>query len=278
MPAFHSPKLSLSLSLSLLPCFLRALLGKWNSESERRGMPIGNKQRRNAFTRPLRIGETIRQRRVIHKKSYFCREKRDKSKISLRCTGSLFLPQNMLHLARKHTVKIRNLNISCPCAGETRMIPPLESPDWSLSLPRYHFEISNNFRNLVQHLRRCEFPFDPSRDQRGKRVEHTSATFRVKGVAVLALRPFAQPLGRPILSIRVLVVFLPGTGRPGIPRNSRTWSPTWKIIAVSSQARARALVADDDGGGGNGRRNIGKSCGNMIIGKSTLGVARCAVY
>jgi len=41
---------------------------------------------------------------------------------------------------------------------------------------------------------------------------------------------------------------------------------------------ARALVADDDGGGGNGRRNIGKSCGNMVIGKSTLGVARCAVY
>lgn len=74
------------------------------------------------------------------------------------------------------------------------------------------------------------FPFDrriaatrdfhpASRDQRGKHVEHTSAAFRIKGVAVFALRSLAQPLGRPIFPILVLVVFFFRAGRPGIPWN-----------------------------------------------------------
>jgi hypothetical protein len=47
------------------------------------------------------------------------------------------------------------------------------------------------------------------------------------------------------------------------------------MVAVKNYSRL-ILDMDDDGGGGggNGGRNIGKSCGNMIIGKSTL----AAVY
>jgi len=128
-----------------------------------------------------------------------------------------FSAKTVTSRTRTHTVKVRNIKTSLVLAGKTRM---------RSNLPIDRSEVSNDFRNLVQHLRRCGFSFDPSRDQHGERIEYTSATFRVKGVAILALRPLAQPFGRPILSIRVLVVFLPSAGRPGIPRNSRTWSST----------------------------------------------------
>lgn len=66
-------------------------------------------------------------------------------------------------------------------------------------------------------------------DHRGEHVQHTSAAFWIKGVAVFPRHLLAQTLGRPVFSVPVLVVVLLGARGPGIPWNSRVRVPRERL-------------------------------------------------
>lgn len=91
-----------------------------------------------------------------------------------------------------------------------------------------------------------------SRGQCRKHVEHTSAAFRIKGVAACALRQLAQPFSRPIFPIPVLVVLFPSAGGPGIPWYSAyTCVRTCGCRAVRNyNGRVRTVRRFGNGAGG----------------------------
>ena len=114
-------------------------------------------------------------------------------------------------------------------------------------------------------------------------LEHTSAAFWIKGVAVFSRHLLAQTLGRPVLPVPVLVVLLLGAGGPGIPENSRVCVPGERLQFSGSRRetgwkriRDRRGAALGRSRGSITRARIGRETRQVISRPSQLiGIAFC---